>query len=131
MLLAVNGTLMQGLELNENLIRVGAAFLRETKTASCYRVWSIQDRYPGMLRVTSGGAPVSCEVWEISPDGLADILNREPAGLTIGKVKLDDDTEVLRGSGRTVGCGGNARDYRFRRLARIYCLLGQKGLVYH
>lgn len=95
MLLAVNGTLMQGLELNENLIRVGAAFLRETKTASCYRVWSIQDRYPGMLRVTSGGAPVSCEVWEISPDGLADILNREPAGLTIGKVKLDDDTEVF------------------------------------
>ncbi len=95
MLLAVNGTLMRGLELNNNLVRVGATFVRESKTASCYRVWSVNDRYPGMLRVTSGGAPVSCEVWEISPDGLADVLNREPAGLSIGRVMLDDGSDVF------------------------------------
>ena len=95
MLLAVNGTLMRGLELNGNLIRVGAVFQREARTAPCYRVWSINDRYPGMLRVSSGGACVSCEVWEISPDGLADVLNREPAGLSIGRVKLDDGTDVF------------------------------------
>ena len=95
MLLAVNGTLMRGLELNNNLVRVGATFVRESKTASCYRVWSVNDRYPGMLRVTSGGAPVSCEVWEISPDELADVLNREPAGLSIGRVMLDDGSDVF------------------------------------
>jgi gamma-glutamylcyclotransferase (GGCT)/AIG2-like uncharacterized protein YtfP len=95
MLLAVNGTLMRGLELNNNLVRVGATFVREAKTASCYRVWSVNDRYPGMLRVTRGGSSVSCEVWDISPEGLADVLNREPAGLTVGRVMLDDGTEVF------------------------------------
>jgi len=95
MLLAVNGTLMRGLELNNNLVRVGATFVREAKTASCYRVWSVNDRYPGMLRVTRGGSSVSCEVWDISPDGLADVLDREPAGLSIGRVKLDDGSDVF------------------------------------
>ena len=95
MLLAVNGTLMRGLELNNNLVRVGAVFQREAQTAPCYRVWSVNDRYPGMLRVTSGGVSVSCEIWDISPGGLADVLNREPAGLSIGRIMLDDGTEAF------------------------------------
>jgi hypothetical protein len=95
MLLAVNGTLMRGLELNNNLIQVGAVFHREARTAACYRVWSVNDRYPGMLRVSSGGSSVACEIWEISPDGLVDVLNREPAGLTIGRVILDDGSDVF------------------------------------
>ena len=95
MLLAVNGTLMRGLELNNNLVRVGAVFQREAKTAPCYRVWSVNDRYPGMLRASSSGSAVSCEVWEISPEGLVDVLTREPAGLTIGRVMLDDGSDVF------------------------------------
>ena len=50
-LLAVNGTLMRGLELNPNLLEVGATFVRETTTEPCYRLWSINDRHPGMVRV--------------------------------------------------------------------------------
>jgi hypothetical protein len=50
--LAVDGTLMRGLPLNENLVKVGATFRREMKTSDCYRLWSINDRYPGMLRTT-------------------------------------------------------------------------------
>ena len=95
MLLAVNGTLMRGLELNNNLVRVGSVFQRQTRTAACYRIWSVNDRYPGMLRVSSGGSAVTCEIWDISPNGLADVLSREPAGLTIGKVLLDDGSDVF------------------------------------
>lgn len=41
-LLAVNGTLMRGLELEKNLLDVGAVFRYEAKTRRCYRLWSIR-----------------------------------------------------------------------------------------
>src|SRR5262249_12820594 len=44
--LAVNGTLMRGLALNDNLLAAGATFVRETTTAPHYRLWSIDDRHP-------------------------------------------------------------------------------------
>lgn len=94
-LLAVNGTLMRGLELNPNLIRVGAAFVRETRTAPSYRLWSIGDRHPGMIRVREGGTSVAVEVWAVPPSGLATVLLQEPPGLSIGKVQLIDGEEVL------------------------------------
>ena len=52
--LAVIGTLMRGLDLNGNLIEAGAEFLRETKTARAYRMWSIDGKYPAMQKVTAG-----------------------------------------------------------------------------
>jgi gamma-glutamylcyclotransferase (GGCT)/AIG2-like uncharacterized protein YtfP len=95
MLLAVNGTLMRGLELNGNLVAAGASFVRETRTAPVYRLWSIRDRHPAMVRVTTGGAAVAVEVWDVPAAAIADILGKEPAGLCIGKVTLEDGTETL------------------------------------
>ena len=51
-LLAVNGTLMRGLELNPNLTNVGGKFIREEKTDKHYRLWSINDVHPAMIRTT-------------------------------------------------------------------------------
>ena len=93
--LAVNGTLMRGLELNPSMIDAGAVFVRETTTAPSYRLWSIDDRHPAMIRVASGGVPVVVEVWAVPPEGMAKILLQEPPGLCIGKVKLADGEEVL------------------------------------
>ena len=104
--LAVNGTLMRGLELNPNLIDVGAVFVREARTAPAYRLWSIRDRHPAMMRVTGGGAAVAVEVWEVPPEGLAGILLKEPAGLCIGKVELEDGEEVLGVLGEPTLCDG-------------------------
>jgi hypothetical protein len=95
LLLAVNGTLMRGLELNPNLLKIGATFVRETATAPNYRLWSIQDRHPAMLRFNSGGSSIAVEVWSLLPDGLVSVLCAEPPGLTVGKVLLIDGTEVL------------------------------------
>jgi hypothetical protein len=103
-LLAVNGTLMRGLELNPNLLAVGAKFLCETRTEPAYRIWSINDSHPAMLRVRSGGVAVDLEVWAVPPDGLATILLQEPPGLSIGKVKLADGSEVLGVLGEPVLC---------------------------
>ena len=93
--LAVNGTLMRGLELNPNLINVNATFERETKTEPSYRLWSIDDKYPAMIKVRSGGVAVTVEVWQVPLAGLGIILSQEPPGLAIGKVKLQDGEEVL------------------------------------
>lgn len=94
-LLAINGTLMRGLELNPNMIAAGARFVAEATTARCYRVWSIGDRHPGMIRTRAPSGAVALELWAVPPEGLASILVREPAGLCIGKVLLDDGREVL------------------------------------
>jgi gamma-glutamylcyclotransferase (GGCT)/AIG2-like uncharacterized protein YtfP len=105
-LLAVNGTLMRGLELNRNLLEAGATFMRETRTAPSYRLWSIGDRHPAMMRVEAGGAAIALEVWSLPPEGLASILLKEPPGLCIGKVQLEDGSETLGVLGEPALCGG-------------------------
>lgn len=105
-LLAVNGTLMRGLALNGNLVAVRATFVRETTTAPAYRLWSIGDRHPAMVRVREGGVAVAVEVWSVPREGLASILLAEPPGLSIGKVTLADGEEVLGVLGEPILCEG-------------------------
>lgn len=105
-LLAVNGTLMRGLELNGSLPAVGATFVREAATETAYRMWSINDRHPAMMRVQDGGASIAVEIWSVPAAGLASILLKEPPGLSIGKVKLADETEVLGVLGESALCEG-------------------------
>ncbi|KAL3807455.1 hypothetical protein ACHAXA_002715 [Cyclostephanos tholiformis] len=95
--LAVNGTLMRGLELNPNLLEVGATFLYESCTAPKYRLWSIGDVHPGMVRVDDDdeGASIALEVWSVPASGIARVLQNEPPGLCIGKVILVGGDVVL------------------------------------
>ena len=111
--LAVNGTLMRGLALNGNLLAAGAMFVRETTTAASYRLWSIDDRHPAMLRVATGGAAVAVEVWEVPAAGLASILLGEPAGLCVGKVHLADGEVTLGVLGEAILCEGQREITRF------------------
>jgi len=105
-LLAVNGTLMRGLALNPNMLAVGATFVREDTTAPAYRLWSIGDRHPAMIRVTNGGASIALEIWSVPAAGLATILMNEPPGLCVGKVSLADGSEVLGVLGEPALCEG-------------------------
>lgn len=112
--LAVNGTLMRGLELNPNLLELGAVFLAETTTEPAYRLWSIGDRHPAMIRVAEGGAPIAVEVWSVPAAGLGELLLREPPGLSIGKVRLADGTVVLGVLGEPVLCEGQCEITSYR-----------------
>ena len=105
-LLAVNGTLMRGLELNPNLRAVNAVFLEETRTMPEYRLWSIGDRHPAMLRVATGGVAVAVEVWAVPAAGIATVLELEPPGLCVGKVRLANGNTVLGVLGETILCQG-------------------------
>lgn len=104
--LAVNGTLMRGLKLNPNLLAIDAQFLRETQTEPAYRIWSIGDRHPAMLKVKEKGVAIAVEVWAVPADGLATLLMQEPPGLCIGKVRLADGEEVLGVLGEPFLCEG-------------------------
>ncbi len=112
-LLAVNGTLMRGLELNHNLLAVGATFVRETTTEAAYRLWSINDRHPAMVRVSAGGVAVAVEVWSVPPAGIASILLQEPPGLSVGKVNLADGEQVLGVLAEPILCEGQREISQF------------------
>ncbi len=119
-LLAVNGTLMRGLELNPNLLNAGATFVREDHTVPSYRIFSINDRHPGMYRVPSGGVAVAVEVWSVPNAGLAGILIQEPPGLCIGKVSLASGDEVLGVLAEQILCEGQ-REITEHGGWRAYC----------
>ncbi len=118
--LAVNGTLMRGLVLNPNLLNVGAEFLYEASTTPSYRLWSIHDVHPAMVRVSSGGVAVALEVWQLPPAGLVQVLLQEPPGLSIGKVTLDTGETVLGVLGEPVLCEGQREISEFGGW-RSYC----------
>ena len=122
-LLAVNGTLMRGLELEPNLVNLGATFVREDRTEPAYRLYSVNDVHPAMVRVpenATNGVSVAVEIWSIPADGVATLLSKEPPGLSIGKVKMQNGTTVLGviaepalvvGMKDISGYNGSFRDY--------------------
>ena len=126
--LAVNGTLMRGLELNPNLLAVGATFLSEAQTVPAYRLFSIGARQPGMYRVGSGGISVAVEVWSVPVEGLASILIKEPAGLSIGKVMLVSGEEMLGVLAEPILCEGQREISQFGGW-RGYRAAAEKGMA--
>ncbi|QOJ23985.1 MAG: glutamyl-tRNA amidotransferase [Gammaproteobacteria bacterium] len=110
--LAVNGTLMRGLELNHNLLELGGVFVEEALTAPLYRLWSINDQYPAMQRCAKG-KQISLEIWSINPSYIGELLSREPAGLSVGKILLADNREVLGILGESYLCEGKQEITQF------------------
>ena len=90
--LFVNGTLMRGLELHDNL--AGAEFLEEARTAPTYRLYSIDDRHPGMFEVAEGGVSVEGEIYRMPDEVWQRVEAGEPPNLYCGPVRLDDGREV-------------------------------------
>ena len=113
LLLAVNGTLMRGFELNERLLAARATFVRETQTAPVYRLWSIDDVHPAMWRVKKGGVAVAVEIWAVPSAALAGIFLQEPEGLGIARVLLSDGSTVLGIVAEPVLCEGRRDISRF------------------
>ena len=85
-------TLMRGLELNKNL--EGAEFVGEFSTASCYRLYSIDDVHPGMFEVDEGGVAVAGEIYRMNDETWQRVEDGEPPHLYCGPVKLDTGETV-------------------------------------
>jgi gamma-glutamylcyclotransferase (GGCT)/AIG2-like uncharacterized protein YtfP len=118
--LFVNGTLMRGLELHANLD--GAEFLGEFRTAPRYRLYSIDDRHPGMFEVESDGVAVVGELYRMPDEVWRRVEAGEPPNLYKGPVTLDDGRvvdgilyprELAEGRQRDISSYGSWRAYRF------------------
>jgi gamma-glutamylcyclotransferase (GGCT)/AIG2-like uncharacterized protein YtfP len=90
--LFVNGTLMRGLALHRNL--EGAEFLGEVRTAPLYRLYSINDRHPGMFETPQGGVSISGELFCVTDEICRRVEAGEPPGLFRGEVVLEDGRRV-------------------------------------
>jgi gamma-glutamylcyclotransferase (GGCT)/AIG2-like uncharacterized protein YtfP len=90
--LFVNGTLMRGLALHDNL--AGAEFVAAARTAPIYRLYSIGDRHPGMFEVAEGGVAVAGEIYRVPDDVWRRVEAGEPPDLYRGPVRLADGREV-------------------------------------
>jgi allophanate hydrolase len=94
---AVCGAHMTGLPLNVQLISLGGTFLEETTTAPEYKLYKLNGftpARPGLLRVVSGGAAVTLEVWQLPIENYGVFVSGVPAPLGFGTLKLADGRTV-------------------------------------
>jgi allophanate hydrolase len=98
--IAVCGAHLRGLPLNHQLTGIGATFLREDRTAPCYRIFVLEDGpvpKPGLLRTAPGdpaGGSIAVEVWELPDDAFGRFVAAIPSPLGIGKIALADGSEI-------------------------------------
>ena len=144
LILAVNGTLMRGLELENNLKSVNATFISESKTEKAYRLFSINDQYPAMVKVDEGGNTVDVELYAISEEGIKEVLSKEPPDLTIKEITLIDGRkvrgviglpEITKGQKEITTYGGwrnylkSKKENKMKKLFLYYSYTGNGDLV--
>ncbi|MFC5703137.1 allophanate hydrolase [Cohnella faecalis] len=95
-LVAVCGLHMRGLPLEKQMLECKARFLREDKTASKYALYKLSTvpSKPGLVKQEQGGSSIDLEVWEMPLESFGAFAASIPAPLGIGRVELQDGTEV-------------------------------------
>ena len=91
--LAVVGLHLRGEPRNGELTDRGALFVRETRTAAAYRLFHLPSGAPGLLR-QPGGSHIDIELWDLPLTEVGHFLDGIPAPLTLGRVELEDGTDV-------------------------------------
>jgi gamma-glutamylcyclotransferase (GGCT)/AIG2-like uncharacterized protein YtfP len=105
-LVVFNGGLMRGQSAHWKL--KGATFIEAVYTAPCYRLYSIGDRYPAMLRDDASGVAIAAELYDVPDEVWPYIDNIEPPGLYRGPVELADGRllEGMLGQERFIAING-------------------------
>lgn len=95
--MAVFGAHRRGGPLVHQLADGGAAWRGEVRTSPDYRMFRLdtQPPKPGVVRDGSGGGALLGEVWTLSPAALGEFLGALPRPMQLGRVTLDDGSEVV------------------------------------
>ena len=107
--IALVGAHMSGLPLNSQITGAGGRFLRRAQTAPDYRLYALPGgppQRPGLVRVTEGGAAIAMEIWTLPRSAFGAFLAAIPAPLGLGRVRLEDGTEVTGFLCETAGLVG-------------------------
>jgi len=93
----VCGAHLDGLPLNWQLKERGATFKSKVKTAPNYKMYALAGGppfRPGLIKDADNGAVIDAEIWSVPSDEFGSFVNGIPAPLGIGKVELEDGTQV-------------------------------------
>jgi allophanate hydrolase len=95
-IVAVCGLHMRGLPLEKQMKEHGAVFVREARTAPKYKMVKLPSLppKPGLIRTTEIGASIELELWEMPLSELGHFAALIPSPLGLGKVELEDGSEV-------------------------------------
>ena len=70
---------MCGLELEPNLVKLGASLFAKRPTEPAYRLYSVNDIHPdgtSMALNATNGVPAAVERWSVPADGVATLLSK-------------------------------------------------------
>jgi hypothetical protein len=93
-LLFLTGDGMRGGRLHDRI--AGASLVAITSTAPAYRMYAVDDRFPALERVASGGVAVRGELYDVPLATVGGaLLPAEPDELELGVVELADGAWAL------------------------------------
>lgn len=94
----VVGAHLTGMPLNHELTGPGGKLLKTCRTAGDYRLFVLPNTTPpkpGLIREPGfAGKGLEVEVWKVTPAAFGRFVQNIPAPLGIGKVTLDDGSQV-------------------------------------
>jgi allophanate hydrolase len=93
----VCGAHLDGLPLNWQLKERGATLVASVKTAPVYRMYALAGGppyRPGLVLDEALGAAIEAEIWRVPADQFGSFVAGIPAPLGIGKVRLEDGSQV-------------------------------------
>jgi allophanate hydrolase len=112
-LLAVVGAHLRGQPLNHQLTSRRARFVRQTRTAPCYRLYALAKTVPpkpGLRRVAEKlPRGIEVEIWALDEAAFGSFVAEIPAPLGIGALELEDGASVKGFICEAIGLDG-ARD---------------------
>jgi allophanate hydrolase len=71
----------------------GARFVERTRTAPRYRLFFVDDLWPGLVPL-AGGVAIECELYECSEELLERLAHVEPPGWNRAPLELEDGRTV-------------------------------------
>jgi allophanate hydrolase len=95
--LAVVGAHLEGMPLHGQLTGDGARLVARTRTAPRYRLHALANTTPpkpGLEHVATGGAAIEVEVYSLRPEAFGRFVAAVPRPLAIGRLVLEDGSEV-------------------------------------
>jgi len=94
----VVGAHLTGMPLNHELTGPGGRLVKTCRTAGDYRLFVLPNTTPpkpGLIREPGfAGKGLEVEVWKVTPAAFGRFVQNIPAPLGVGKVTLDDGSQV-------------------------------------
>ncbi|MEM8767155.1 MAG: allophanate hydrolase [Pseudomonadota bacterium] len=110
--LVLAGAHMEGLPLNHQVLDRGGRLVKRCSTAPGYRIFALPGgppERPALVADATGSASIEVELWDLPEETIGSFLAGIPAPLGLGKVRLDDGSEVVGFIG-AAGCEAGAQD---------------------